>query len=380
MYPYILIFFYLISIFIFNNYIDKNQSKLLNIIFSSNTGFLILFLFAALRGNGNGDYFTYIDAVKSVKSLTYIVEFANERFEIGFIALAYLSNSLHLPAQFLLIFMNFISFSCVYYFVKKHSKNISLSLLLFFSFVLLFDMHHSRSAIAMSAGLVFFDALREKKYVKSLLLFLLAFSFHRSALVLLILMPIALYPNWYPCLDKIFCFSKRYFIIILGLLILFHFYTPINLFTFFLNNPLTMTLAEKIERYLINDRWSYPFKLYDPRFLLLIYLFYYGMHKRIKDSQLLTTLMVILLIAIFSIVIFSTSTILTMRIYNFYNLFSIVLFANLYKMENITLAKNNFIAKAASFLINHSDSLILFVYLIYSLALIFKQVDYYFFF
>lgn len=380
MYPYILIFFYLISIFIFNNYIDNNQNKLLSIIFSSSTGFLILFLFAALRGNGNGDYFTYLDAVKSVKSLTYIVEFANERFEIGFIALAYLTNSLHLPAQFVLIFMNFISFSCVYYFVKKHSKNISLSLLLFFSFVLLFDMHHSRSAIAMSAGLVFFDALREKKYVKSLLFFLLAFSFHRSALVLLILMPIALYPNWYPCLDKIFCFSKRYFIIILGLLILFHFYTPINLFTFFLNNPLTMTLAEKIERYLINDRWSYPFKLYDPRFLLLIYLFYYGMHKRIKDSQLLTTLMVILLIAIFSIVIFSTSTILTMRIYNFYNLFTIVLIANLYKMENITLVKNNFIAKAESLLINHSDYLILFAYLIYSFALIFKQVDYYFFF
>lgn len=377
MYPYLLVYTYIITIVIYENKFKKDNHKIfIRKILSFEFGFIALFLFAAFRGNGNGDYYNYLNGVRFVKNIEFIFNPVNYPFEIGFRVLSYISNVLKLRPQFVLISMNTISFICMYIFINKRSRNKSLSLFLLFPIVLYFDMHHSRNAVAMSAGLLFFDALIDERYFKGLLFLLLAYSFHRSAMVLLALVPLILIRNNKEYLNKTKLLFRKHRVLIFLLLMLVLFINPMKIALTLLNNPLTANFYVKLNSYLLNDRWSYPFRLYDPRILILVLIYFYSETIKLDERSLNTYLLDVLLISITFIVLLRSSTIITIRLYNYFNIFSIVLIPNLimetnYKKKFMILNRN---------IITYTRYIIILYYFTYTVIMISKQFEYYTYF
>lgn len=328
MIPYLIIMFYLLLI-CYNDFFLKSNSSFINKIFNYKTGFIVLFLFAALRGNGNGDYETYIYGIKKIQGFQYLLPTGEVHFEFGFRFLAIITNQLNLHPQFVLITMNAISFGATYYFCNKYSKKPSLSLLLFYSFVLLFDMHHSRSAVAIGMGLMMFDSILEKKYFRMVFYFIVGFLFHKTT-VILVLLPIVLNLN---SIKKIQQKYKHSIWIKLGcimfLMIIFYLLNPIRLVVNLLDNSLTAPFYVKLNAYLANPQWTYPFKFYDPRLLLLIGVYLtYSLTNNYKN-KVNNKLAIMQALSIITVIVFSISTILVTRSYSFFSIFYIVFIPNM---------------------------------------------------
>lgn len=84
---------------------------------------------------------------------------------------------------------------------RKQSYNLAIALL---AFVLIYKLYFEsfnmvRQSLAMAIVLFAYPALRERKYWKALAILLLAFCFHESAIVLLLLLPLCYvrYPRWF---------------------------------------------------------------------------------------------------------------------------------------------------------------------------------------
>lgn len=147
--------------------------------------------------------------------------------------------------------MNFISFGSIYLFFKDKEKSI-LSLIIFFPILLQYDMHHSRSAVSMSLGLLFFDSFYKKHYLKSLLFFAIAMMFHRTALILIVIPPIIFLTKYLQ-----FTWNKMFYVsmLLIFTVILSIRFDLISVLISPLNNNLTSKLYFKMSSYLQNNRW-----------------------------------------------------------------------------------------------------------------------------
>ena len=114
--------------------------------------FVGLFIFAAIRGSGSGDYFNYLIFSKYVTNFGDVAS-KSIPMEIGFRFMSYINNILGFHEQTVIAAMNFISLLCTYKFIKKYSPDKVLSVLLFLPLFLQYDMHASRTAVAMGISL-----------------------------------------------------------------------------------------------------------------------------------------------------------------------------------------------------------------------------------
>lgn len=386
--PYYLMFSFLILTFIYQYKFQKSNiylDRLLNF----KLAILVFFLFVAFRGNGNGDYQTYIESIPKINSFDMVIHKPSSivHFEIGFRFIAYIVNTLNLHPQFVLIAMNAISFYSVYYFINKYSLQKELSLCLFFSIALLFDMHHSRSAVGISLGLLVYDAIVEKRYIKSLMFVLIAVSFHKSSFVLLILYPILLGKTLLLQQHLIKKINIKILVLVI-LIIFFHFYSPIDLILTILNNPITGSLHNKLASYFRNDRWSYQFRMFDPRLLLMIFTYLtYSLTSNYKNKNM-NFFAIIQLVAILLTIFLSFSTILVIRTYSFFNIFSIVLIPNMlieYKniyLERLSLPSNKYTKVFSAYSKKENIAIILSFtcvmgYFVYTILMISMQFEYF---
>lgn len=172
-----------IILFIINSCIDFSKKKEKYI--SVGLMFLIMFVFAALRGSGDGDYYNYLWFTKNigtdfskVLNFSYPVEFSFRLF-------SYVINVLGLSRQWVIVIMNFLSILPTFYLTAKESANPFLSVLIFLPIFIQFDMQTSRTATAIGLGLMSIYANSKREYLKSLIFFILALSFHRSSVILI---------------------------------------------------------------------------------------------------------------------------------------------------------------------------------------------------
>ncbi|RHV63540.1 EpsG family protein [Clostridiaceae bacterium OM02-2AC] len=251
--PYFLIC--IMSILVYKKKMKRNTFLIISLI--------ILFLFAGLRGNGKGDYYAYIWAGKQI---THITDIFNYRFpmEIGFRILALLQNALKLTPQGIIIFMALLSTTLIYLIIKK-SKNYLISLIIFLPYFLQFDMHASRTAIAACLASLSIYSYTKKAYKKTILLFILAMSFHRSAIVVLI----------YPVLDFINRkLNEKKYNIIIFMSSLFFLVISVRDILFSLANLFpSFKLFNQLLSYLSSDKYGYALKIYDPRIILAFLVF-----------------------------------------------------------------------------------------------------------
>lgn len=188
-----IIYLILLIVIIISNFIIKDEKKKL---YFYNFFFIVLTLLSCLRKYTVGaDTAQFWDNFLKINSLNFS-ELFTLRYEKGFILLCkFIQIFSSSPQSLLIVTSIFVNFS-VYKFIKKYSKNILFSCLLYltlnyyFTFICLM-----RQALAISIVLYGFDYLINRKYFKYLIFVLLASQFHMSALIFLILIPICNFPN-----------------------------------------------------------------------------------------------------------------------------------------------------------------------------------------
>lgn len=181
-------FFYLslwAIISIFNFISPKNpQAKIFYIIF-----ICILIVVTGLRYEIGGDWTNYLKIYDYFKGLSL-----SESLMVtdpGYGILNYISQDLGFKDT---VFVNFscalLFFICIYK-VSILFKNYWLTLLICYSYlIVVVSMGYTRQSVAIAFGLLAFNYLLNKQYVKYFLSILIAFLFHKSAIILLAFSPL----------------------------------------------------------------------------------------------------------------------------------------------------------------------------------------------
>lgn len=142
--------------------------------------FLILWFLTAFRsaqiGNDTNTYIYYFNIYSKGLDLT-------RTFEPGYQALNYIIGKLTIDPHIFIIIIAILMYGGVVWYVHKYSRNTEISLCLFFCYF--FSMFTSifRQGIAMIIVLYGYQFLKDGKKIPAALLFLLATTFHTTAIV-----------------------------------------------------------------------------------------------------------------------------------------------------------------------------------------------------
>lgn len=190
----------------------KGKSKF-KILLSGMILFLLMGLKGASVGNDTNNYILFFNRMKEVSTLLD----PNSRFEIGYQLYSKIIG-LFCGYQALFIITALICIACVLYGIIKSSKNWQYSLFLFVGLrFYYFFLSGLRQSIAVSIIIVAYTFLKQKKTKTYILLVLLASTFHFSALIFLLAVP----------LSKMNFTYKNVFKILVITLIIYIFFMPI---------------------------------------------------------------------------------------------------------------------------------------------------------
>ena len=113
------------------------------------------------------------------------------RFELGYRFLNCLISEISDDPHLLLIITSILIYGLLFQFFIRYSSSPWLSILLFiFTTSFYNSMCLQRQYLAIAMGCVGIGYLIEKKWIRSVVFILLAFSFHASAIVLIVLLPL----------------------------------------------------------------------------------------------------------------------------------------------------------------------------------------------
>lgn len=279
-------------------------------------GILILFVFAACRGNGSGDYFVYLNYGWDIRTFQEAL-YTHKNMEIGYRLIALFTNYLGLPGQANIIAMNFISITCISIFIKKYSKDWCLSLLVFLPLFFQFDMHAARTAVAISVSAFSLKYVIEKKPVKFIFVVVLAMMFHSSAVAAL---PLFILP--YMKFDLVTG------LLLIGVDIVFAALVGIDSLVFALLDLLGLEQLRAKYWYTAvynAETYGYRFSLWDPRLLILIAVFVIAAVTMKKRGKLENILINCCLANILILILFSEHTLIACRLSSFYNIYIVLL-------------------------------------------------------
>jgi hypothetical protein len=185
--------------------------------------FGMYFILLALRDISVGvDTANYVNFFYNISRFSWqeLFAFGNDylQYEIGFIVFAKMITYFGNERLLIIIVSALIVFPVMYFYV--HEAKDSLICIAFFLISLLFEMFFSgmRQSIAISFGTMAFYFVKKKKIIPFVLVVLLAYTFHTSALLLLLL-----YPVYYAHI------TKKWMVFIIPLFLLA--YIEINLLT-----------------------------------------------------------------------------------------------------------------------------------------------------
>lgn len=305
LFPYFIVFAFVLCF----GYLYYRTNKTIYI----KTIFIILFLFVACRGNGSGDYFTYLEYSDQIRSIGDVLNY-NFPMEIGFRLISYIKNIINAPDQFVIIVMAAISVGATYFMIVKTSNHMLLSVFIFLPIMLQFDMHATRSGVAASLGLIAMYHFKNKNWKQFILFMIMAISFHRSSLVILCI------PTYYFIREKCYLTIRKevkiqILLIIIAILPLFSI-----VFQVLPLLNIDNVLFQKLENYLFFSRFSYPIKLYDPRIILSFAIFlssalvYYKTKK--EDLHYVN---VFSFFGLLFMLLFKDSTFLSLRLSSFFD-------------------------------------------------------------
>ncbi len=256
--------FFLLELLLFFNFslIDFKTSYQKNLAALSMFG--LMFVFAAVRGSGDADYYNYLWFAKDIGTdFSKVMNFSYP-VEFSFRLASFVINILGLSRQWVIVLMNFLSIAPVAYVVVKKSAKPFLAAIIFLPVFLQFDMQTSRTATAIGLGLLSIYLATEKRRILSALVIILAISFHKSAVIVI---PFLVYLE-----IDLSNITKCFIVFIsLGISVLSKVFFGIaaNIFS----AVGLGRLAQKIINYTFEGKFAYGMKIYDPRIIFFFLLF-----------------------------------------------------------------------------------------------------------
>lgn len=147
--------------------------------------FMLMFIFSAIRYGIGYDYYEYMSA-----ALHQVEDYSIERFEP--LSRLLIEIGYHTHYQVFFVLCSFLTLYPLYKACLKLSINPAYSLVVYFLFPMLYLESFSivRNAIAYSFALYAFVLLIDKKFLRSLLMIAVAFMFHKSAAITLLIYPL----------------------------------------------------------------------------------------------------------------------------------------------------------------------------------------------
>lgn len=157
------------------------------------TFFILLFLLMSLRHRTVGDdVVNYINLFYNIARTNWNALFVKfDDIEPGYVVLNKLISYISTDEQFFLIATTVIILLPISIFYSKKSENTVVSMAIFMilpTYAMMFS--GIRQAIAISLALPAFECIKNKKFIRFFLCVLLAYTFHASAFVMLLLLPI----------------------------------------------------------------------------------------------------------------------------------------------------------------------------------------------
>ncbi len=133
------------------------------------------------------DLNVYYNFYKKAAESTLDMLLKNAQFEPGFVIFNYVFAHLVSWTQFVLILEAFICVGAACYFIYKNSDEPFLGVLFYITIgTMSFQLTGFRQAIAMSICLISTEFIKKNKFIPFVLMVLLAFSFHKTAIVFVI--------------------------------------------------------------------------------------------------------------------------------------------------------------------------------------------------
>ena len=251
--------------------------------------------------------------------------------DTGYCFLAWIVNIFHLPAQAIIVAMNFISICCIGVFIKRYSNIPILSVLLFLPFFYQFDMHAARTACAIGIVTLATPYVLERRPLKFAIVIMIAFLFHSESII-------ALFLYFLPVIH----IDLTTGIILLFVDILIALPNLSDKFCLFILSKTGLTtLYTRFLGYTKSVFYGYSAKLYDPRFVLFFCIFIFAC-IRLQDKNDVTSRLLLntAFFTIFIMIFFLNHTIMCYRLSPFYGIYSIVLIPAILKHDNNHLAEN----------------------------------------
>lgn len=148
---------------------------------------IVMMLLAAFRsinvGNDTDEYIRIFNEILSNPDYANIT-----RYEVGYIFLNKFVGKFTFNPQGIIIVTAVIYYTVFIWFYVKHSKNYSLTLILFFCLMFDSTLTMIRQELAMAFILVSFDRILDKKHIEALIWIIIASLFHSSAIIMVILL------------------------------------------------------------------------------------------------------------------------------------------------------------------------------------------------
>jgi len=308
MIPYVLLILFIVILQIRNkNVLDKENHKY---VFS----LIILFLFAALRGNGDGDYFTYIQYSKYITTFESVIN-NNFPMEIGFRIISYFINIINANQQFVIIIMNAISITCVGIFINRYSSNKMMSVFLFLPFYFSFDMHTARTAVAIGISLLSLKYVIDKNFFKFLIVVLVSSAFHTISLAVLII--------YFLAYLKI---NVKFGILLITMVVISTSIVSVDKTVISLFDMIGLhSIGSRYSIYVSNESYGYAFNIFDPRLIIAIGLFVFAKLRLPNPNEIEKLLINITWLSAIVMIVMREHTIFVIRMSSFFTIYSIVL-------------------------------------------------------
>jgi hypothetical protein len=208
-------YFFLLILIIITSFVHS-KAKDKNIIFLAfATTFLLLFIPSARRYGIGVDYFQYVQYFIDIDkvNLNRILTARNIiGGEIGYLLLNKSISYMGLDVQWVFVAMSF--WSLFFLFIAVPRRSFFIILPLYFSICYLFTYNIIRQGLAFTMGYYSFQLFTKRKYLKCLIIIILASMFHKSAFVYVLLF----------VLLKLFNISKKKAIIIFVIMVIVNFF------------------------------------------------------------------------------------------------------------------------------------------------------------
>ncbi len=304
-------------LFAINSMVDFKDKKQFNI--AAGLMFFIMFVFAALRGSGDADYYNYLWFARDIGTDLGKVFDGSYPVEFAFRLASFVVNVLGLSRQFVIILMNLASILPIAYISIKESYNPFLSAIVFLPIFIQFDMQTSRTASAI--GLAFMAAylfIKGRKF-GGFIFFVLSFFFHKSALIVLPFLVLLNFriSNGFKVFTSIIAlglslFSMSFFRIIQRLV------SAMGL----------GIISRKIENYAFSGYFAQEMHIIDPRIIFMAMLFVFSIMYFGKDSFAKNSIEEVASKAIWYglvvFLVFRASTAVAFRFGNFFTVYQLI--------------------------------------------------------